>query len=384
MATTYRASGKVHCWKQHTCAGCGALFRYLFDRTVQGSGPTQDSARVNLQASVKHTLRTEVDQHPCPSCGVFQPEMIGGARKGSHNVMLASAVLSGILAAIFAWKDVLWQPTLGWVMAVALAVFAAVDASQALKNPNGDLGANKRKADEEVAAKKLVLDQAGRGIQPSSAIGAEGRSGRAKVALLLAAAAVLGPIAAEGLRTAAGWPSNPRLYPPVLGPGDSAYLYASDSVSSIKGYWRGDVLVRGSDPKDPKDFGFTASSKDDHWGSSMSVKSSETSNFRTPWARLTAPADPSLAGKTAELLVSIAVTYPRTTGSGGFTDDGRVFNEKASIAVAPVSRAGLVYSLVWWGGLLVGCFLSALGSFRLSDLAEELKPAAPTTCYEAK
>ena len=51
MATTYKATIQIKCWKQHECVGCGGLYRYKFARTVTGEGANEAKAEAAAEKS---------------------------------------------------------------------------------------------------------------------------------------------------------------------------------------------------------------------------------------------------------------------------------------------------------------------------------------------
>src|SRR5262245_40780716 len=96
MAAKYRATITLNCWKQHVCANCGGAFRYRFRRKVQGEASTKEAAEQSAQLSAVTTLKSEVDEHPCPTCGVYQPDMIGSRRAFRHGLLTFLAALAFI------------------------------------------------------------------------------------------------------------------------------------------------------------------------------------------------------------------------------------------------------------------------------------------------
>src|SRR5436853_504400 len=85
MATTYTSTIEVNVWKEHTCAACGGVYRYLFKRKKSGQGRSPDAARAAAQAAVVKALAHEVDLQPCPGCGLYQPDMIGTRKARRHG-----------------------------------------------------------------------------------------------------------------------------------------------------------------------------------------------------------------------------------------------------------------------------------------------------------
>ncbi len=69
MASSSRAQQHIRCWKQHRCVGCGALYRYIFDRQIVETGMTLQGAtqaiqkymQESIQKYMQETLVNEVD-----------------------------------------------------------------------------------------------------------------------------------------------------------------------------------------------------------------------------------------------------------------------------------------------------------------------------------
>src|SRR5262249_44624644 len=86
----------------------------------------------------------------------------------------------------------------------------------------------------------------------------------------------------ELLRVARGWPLNKDWYPPVVGPGDNAYIYFPNKITTVKGYWRGQAAVRIKNARELNvQETMRAESQNDSWGNTISAKSSEKSNTKT-------------------------------------------------------------------------------------------------------
>src|SRR5438105_3171170 len=96
MATTYKSTIEVRCWKEHTCVNCGGTFAYLFVRKVTGRAPTAEAATTCARAAALKAIQNEVDLHPCPACGLYQPDMVGAKRARRHWMLLWATL--GLLA----------------------------------------------------------------------------------------------------------------------------------------------------------------------------------------------------------------------------------------------------------------------------------------------
>src|ERR1700682_3888884 len=84
MATTYTSTVEVKVWKGHTCCRCGQPYRYLCERKKKGQGKNPAAASAAAQKAVVAALAYEVDQQPCPTCGLYQPDMVAALRRRRH------------------------------------------------------------------------------------------------------------------------------------------------------------------------------------------------------------------------------------------------------------------------------------------------------------
>ena len=127
---------------------------------------------------------------------------------------------------------------------VAMAVVAAVGVLGFLvdlRNPNRDLEANRRTAEQEIAAQRVRVLRPGMPLAPGFEPSA--RKATACWPSDWRSLALLALALPELMRRQSAWPLNADWYPPVAGPGDETYLYLPDSISSIKGYWTGKSKV---------------------------------------------------------------------------------------------------------------------------------------------
>src|SRR5436309_598968 len=126
----YRATVKYKCWKQHTCSGCGCVYRYLMERQGTGQGGTREAAGAAADAQGIKALTTQVDQQPCPHCGIHQPDMVGASRGKVHQGLWWLALV-GLPVAFFignAISDFSLWPWLGAGFALLLLVFHTLSA----------------------------------------------------------------------------------------------------------------------------------------------------------------------------------------------------------------------------------------------------------------
>lgn len=380
MATTYTSTVQVRCWKQHTCVGCGGSYLYELIRTVKGTGSTADGARAHAQKNVQKTLEKDTDLQPCPTCGLHQPDMIAQRRSSRHWIMFwVSLVVAGVLLILVATHTVQFYVA-SYLMALVCAAAAAACVLTERWNPNQNVADNRARAADLVSRGVLrhnpgqpVADQdLQRHARPPA-------SGMQIASLVLAAAAVLLALVPDVARAAQGWPTNAEAYPPVVGPGDQARVYMKDSISSIKGYWRGkpEAVIKDGERR----LTARATTNDNSWGGTIYAKSSEKSTSSTPWVAVTVPRDASLAGKTVGCDIDLAVEYPASQGGSSFRTTSSKMHRNVRLALAQ-SGAGDSYETMWWASTVSGVGLVLLAGLLLVGAASALrKRAHPTQVF---
>ena len=269
MTRTHTAKIEIRRWKAHTCAGCGCRYAYLMVRKRAYGGSTPERATEKAQAAADRAIAREVDRQPCPTCGRYQPDMIAGRRRSLHGwLFLASLLATGLIAGLYL-GDVIQSNralTAAMVQVTAIALLGFLTDG---RDPNRDLEANRRKAEQEVAAQRVRTLRPGTPPAPGFRPAATRFHGL--LAAGLALAALLALALPELMRQQAGWPLNADWFPPVAGPGDEIYLYLPDSISSIKGYWTGTLTVTATVDQEPQASGFDieSSTRQVDWGRSI-------------------------------------------------------------------------------------------------------------------
>jgi hypothetical protein len=193
--------------------------------------------------------------------------------------------------------------------------------------------------------------------------------------LLLVGTAAAG--SAEIVRLLAGWPLNSACDPVVIGPGDTAFVYLPDKVTSIKRLWNGRASVALINAQELGQAQILqAEGKKDTW--SRLIWGKDTKPHDTwLWTRVTVPEADALAGKQLELRITLEVKYPASQGALSFQDQYQTFEHTALVSLAS-PRAGLHYLLLWWGGGAAGGILVLLSGLLLRWLAKRrVSGAAP-------
>jgi hypothetical protein len=377
----YAATLRVPVEKQHTCAACGCVFRYAVPKTVSAGGMSQAQAAANLQKVVHQQMQTWQnnpasvgEKHPCPGCGLIQPEMVGWA-KISHAVA-TGVVFVGLLifgAAGSEWKET-GSPSLRGLAVAGLVLLAGVAGAHLFTlfgSPNLNRQANREQARQEVAEGKLTLVRAG---DPAHAARTPPRVTGANVVPL--ALVILAPLVCAGaLVVRAGRPVppvNPDLRPAVVSPGESCNCFVPDLRVEGVGPWRGQPTVRVLNAKAvgaPEKLDAVGSSE--QWTTEVKVytmRGDRPHNHQLrPTIRLAIPQDPALAGQTLQLQVSMNMTYAVLRGSDQSSNQTSTVTSTFPVHIAsPESlRGGSAYQF----GLFAGVALSLLGGGWLALLA---------------
>jgi len=381
MATRYKATQKVECWKEHTCIRCGSTFRYLFKIKKTGRGQTKSAAEAAAHNAVVRALDNDVEMQPCPSCGLYQPDMVGddlATNQGCVLIPVAALVIILTFVAALASFGVFALPLylLTWIAVGVCMLGALAHLWVARRNPNRNMEANREKAQEQILKKSLKLVKPGQAEQSLAAPEPWQISSGHKLAFLLLFLGIGIVATAEITRLASGWPLNRTCDPVVVGPGDDSCVYLPHEVNSIKGLWHGSASVA---VLNAKELGLTneqlpAVSKSSTWGERIIGKhvSSENSPI---WTSVTIPDTADLAGKDMRLHIEMQVRYPAAHGLRSFQDEQQDFEDAVDLHLAS-PHAGILYRALWWGGWMIGGALVVLMGLRLRQLENRRKQDA--------
>ncbi len=385
MGTTYRTTIHLRCWKEHTCVHCGGTFAYLLMRKVAGQGGTTGAAEAAARTLASKALQHDLEQHPCPTCGLYQPDMVGAVKVRWHWYLFWGTLAALALVLITHSFDLVAADAALWLAAGIGAVAVLGHFVVDWRNPNSDPDANLQRARDQQERGNLQVGQAGRSEPPPLELRSPLWSAFHRLLYVLLALAVAGIPVPELVRRVQGWPFNPDWHPPVAGPGDQPYCWLPDRIRSVKGYWKGIAKVQAFDAAQPNAPGVTiqASTSADSWGDSISVKSSEKDSSSHLWVRVHLPDDPKLAGKTLTCHVELAIIYPKAQGNT-YDLEQQTFQRTVSLQLAPL-HAGGEYVALWWAAFVGGGGLLLLGSGCLIAVAQSLKrQAPPTKIYSAE
>jgi hypothetical protein len=386
MAKTYTSTLQVRCWKQHTCQGCGANYSYLLLRKAVGTGGTAEKARQNMQKRIVYITQNDTDMQPCPTCGMYQYDMIGQRRAKSRMQFFWIALIAIVTVLILRACYAMQATTLTWIAAAASGFVILAHLLLETSNVNRNLDANKQKAEQLVAEGKLRHTPPTQNLSLTDQLATPPRTILHTLGLgLLLVSFVLVILPALAI-TVHHLPVNAECYPPVVGPTDTTRVYMPDAINSVKGYWRGDPTVVISYDGGPKEGEKAqASTNQNNWGSTISdVKSSEESTRSHPWVEVTLPDSAELAGKTVHCEIDLALAYPRMAEAKTFNTVDDQMQHALDIAVAP-RGAGTLYNTLWWGGTAGGGALALFASLVLYYQAKSFrKRANPTQVFTAE
>ncbi|HTU18591.1 MAG TPA: hypothetical protein VMG10_11070 [Gemmataceae bacterium] len=383
MATTYKSTIEINVWKEHVCIGCKSRFRYLFERKKTGQGRTPEAASLAARKAIRATLVHEVDLQPCPGCGLYQPDMVGRRRLTRHGWTIAACSAALLLIMILLRSDVLLAGTAALAAAAACAVLGLVHLLIDLNNPNRDLESNQQLAQQKVERGDLWVPP-GSKAEPVVEIPAFGWSPAHVVAYVLFGLGVLAVVSPELLRTMYRWPVNRACYPHIVGPGDAPYIYFPNKITSIKGYWQGNIQqveVLNAAEVGLESASFSTVTNQDSWDSSISIGSEESkTSSDTLWVRVYLPNDPWLEGKTLKLKMKLIVVYPRLNGNN-VEEVSESYSHTEEIRLSS-AEARHSYKIWCWNGFLCGVQLIAVSSLLLVRLSKGLcKLAKPTSIF---
>jgi hypothetical protein len=380
MATRYKATIEFECWKQHECAACGSAYRYRFRRKKTGQGGSKDAAAKAANRAIVRSVENEVDQQPCPTCGLYQPDMIGSRRAAAHWWLFAAAAAAVVLTMLLVAGEAILINVGAWLLAIVGLVVVVINALIDRHNLNANRAANRDLAQARVTSQILELLTTGTREEPPPITNLSRWTTPQCLAFFLMTAAVVVFPVCELLRLGRGWPLNPAWYPPVAGAADQPYIYFPEKVQSVKGYWTGTALAEVANWQELGlgSARLTADTRQANWGESISVKSSEKNSNSSLWVRVQVPPTPDLAGKTMKVQMKLAVSFPAMSGGNNYENKSAAYSHTADIKLASPG-AGAEYKSLWWTGSLGGGTLLLATNVWLAFLAGGLRNLALPT-----
>jgi hypothetical protein len=346
-----RVSLMIQHWTEHVCVGCGGAYRYTTQRTK----------------SRHQRSKPRVKMRPCPSCGLYQPDMVGAQRAQFHlAVGLGSAAVAGSIG-LAAWLGDFpeWRTTL---VAAGVAVLALpVQLIVLFWNPNRNPDAGC------LRAKQLIRQRVLERLRGETADLAKEELPRPRfgaltvVAIFGIALGIWQFLSAELVRRVYGWPLNADWYPAVVGPGDEARFYFPERVDSLQGLWDGRAEAELLNAQEVGVVQRRLSTDTGHarWGNELHFKNDERRRAPHPWVLVYVPDSPELSGKDLRVKLDLVATYPADHGAH-FIEEQRNFTATPVIRLADRPGAGAVYAALCRGGTLGGALWLLLMSLVLA------------------
>jgi hypothetical protein len=385
MATTYTSKVSVRCVKQHTCVACASKYSYVLVRNLQGTGGTAAAAEANAEKAALKAVQGEVDFHPCPACGVVQPDMT--AVVVNKRFWIAGLVgLAGVVISFICGFSRATQIMPAAYIGAAFTLVGTLIAAWAnFYAPNRDLVSNRATSEGKCQAGKLKLDERA-AAQPDAMLQTPASQKRGhRIGLALCAAAVVATLAPPALQTLGGWPTNKTSYPEVVGAGDEARFYFNEDIVSINGKWKGHEIaayVTNADKLGTAQPRLTATTKSESWGTTISGKSVSNSTNKM-YLDVKFPAEPDLAGKELALNMQVRTVYPHGVGNDAFQDESKVFKHATTVTMGPAGSGTKLYRAWWEGELMAASFLIVSLLVALKACASLRGDAVPTTVFQA-
>jgi hypothetical protein len=348
------------------CIGCGNAYRYRLSPPKAGQGQA----------------KPDVKLRPCPTCGLYQPDMIGSRRMRFHlGFGLLGAIAAGVVAGLGV-SDAEPERVMMWIAAGIAAATFLCQLAVTLWNPNRNPSANRSRAKRWLESGSLEGERVPPTNRGDAGLPRWGFGLPQGLALAGIAFGIVLFVSAELIRLAFGWPLNEGWYPGVVGPGDESRLYFAERISPVKGLWNGQA---GAELLNTPEVGLAdarldTTTQQDTWQGNiwMSNKNDKT-RLLYPWVAIRIPDSPQLAGAQLRIKANLTAEFPALRG-GHYENEQRSFTQTASVQLATTPGAGRLYATVWhvsaFGGavwLLLMSLILVVDNWSLSRHANPRK-----------
>ena len=358
-AYVFETTIKMACWKRHTCVGCGCVYQYRLTMTAKGIADERSFSNAQAEKNGLKKLEQEVKPHPCPACGVFQPDMIAGPKLDGHNRLLMAVLVVVFVAALVAVSGYVPPYAVGIVGGILAAFAAACQIAVAWKNPNADLAANQTLAKSEMEAGVLQLIQTG---DPATH---QAPPVRARFGLGLTLVALAGPalIAPVLVALALGLPYHRDVDPHYLGAGDRMIVtFPRENVGSINGLWKGKASAALIGPNNASTPLKAVAGKDRYGQIILQKRFTPTTSRCELFAYIHLPSDASFDGEKVRvrLTMDVACPIPNSRNAQFYDEKSTIVTREIDVQLADRNHLH-VYWGFWilalvagWGGIVVG------------------------------
>jgi hypothetical protein len=380
--TCYKVTVGVRCWKQHTCLCCDCVYRYKMERKGEATAGLAEYAQSMAEQKALLAVKKEVDVHPCPTCGLVQPEMGASQKMLSHGIVALATFLLVPFIIIPAAANGITLHLAGMIAASVAGIAWLVHLLTALDNPNGNRAENRKKAKSEVDTGQVEVVQPGTADKNKPVPGnLRATHALTLLGILLSVPAFLAPVY---VKETENLPTDPDLPPFVIAPGDEVRVTfpAQHNIQCVSGLWHGNARARILNASEAA--GLTilpAATQTDSWGEGIFVKSSEKNLTRSLHATVKIPKEAKLGGKTLRVEVGLDVTYPSVALNNTFTNRKAAASHIVTIQLANLA-ACQTYRDAFAAGTTLGLLGCVGGGLGLFGLAFQLRSRArPTEIY---
>lgn len=381
MGTSYSATIPVQCLKEHTCVGCNGKFSYLFTRKIKGSGGTQEAAMANAQRIAIQETNSGVDFHPCPMCGIVQPDMIANVKSTRFWLALSVSFATLLLAIVLGLSQIARINVSAYIALAGIGFATLYYLLGAIYNPNKNLDRNIFSAQQKIDSKQLMVVEESK---PSNIVDRFSgmRTGNyvGLICCFMSLVAILSPMLLTQIN---GWHLNDSIYPAVAGAGDSPTVYFASEIRSLEGKWAGSASAI---LKNAKELGvrtaiLDASSRDSKW--SGKLKDKQKTKF--VWIKIKLPESLDDAnGKVGSFGLSVTARFP-VPANGGFRDEVSRHTRQTEIKFSTPNSGKMFYSAWLWGqiGTVLLMITAAVSHFStVTWLRKQANPITPITMGE--
>ena len=360
----------VFCTKQHICAACDCIYRYILERNVKAWTESQ----------AQRQAENSCDTVPCPCCGLIQPEMGAKHKRVGNSIGRAVGVIGLFVALIMGLAQGTTLHGAGYVATGVVVTCMLVFLLTALYDPNHDRVTALMNAVELVKAGRIDLVEPGNTEHLSPPPRNFGMGQMLGLMMLLVAA--VAPLAPAYVNHHSPVPVNKYLKPYVLAPGEKFRVNFPDRVTMASTLWHGVAKVK---VYNAADFGvpevWPASTRQDRWGDKITTKESQV--HQTVYLDSQMPDQDNLVGQPLKLEAVVNITYPKPVGTTHFEDVETVASINTTVTLADKALVKQ-YNQAWGIGFAVAIVNTLLASglfFLLSYLSSRSRPLPPPDEY---